>query len=300
MTEQNDPSTTLRLVFPQWQGADPSAVEAFVPEFPLGVGQTGYYLGGQILELIVPATGGPTVTVPVDLGVDGLSVTDGVYAREKVLAQLRSALTAIADHQPRRIVTLGGECSVSVPPFSYLAQLYPDDVAVLWIDAHPDVGTPQSEYPGYHAMAVSHLLGHGDPEVVAALPGTIDGSKVALVGLQSWTEDDFPHVVEWGLSTFSPTQLADNPGLVGEWLASTGCSKVAIHLDVDVIGRDDVVFGLGPEPTGLSRDVVTRIMADAGRRADVVAVSVAEYLPRQVIAVREFLRTLPLLGESTN
>ena len=40
---------------------------------------------------------------------------------------------------PDKIVTLGGECSVSVDPFTYLAQKYKNDVALIWIDAHPDL-----------------------------------------------------------------------------------------------------------------------------------------------------------------
>jgi arginase len=62
---------------------------------------------------------------------------------------------------------------VSVAPFSALADRYGDDLAILWIDSHPDVGTGASEYPGYHAMAVSALVGRADPEVQAPLPATI-------------------------------------------------------------------------------------------------------------------------------
>jgi len=46
---------------------------------------------------------------------------------------------------------------VSVAPFSELARRYGEDLAIVWIDTHPDVGTPKSEYPGYHAMAVATL-----------------------------------------------------------------------------------------------------------------------------------------------
>ena len=53
--------------------------------------------------------------------------------------------------QPNKIVTLGGECSVSVVPFTYLANKYKDDVAMIWIDAHPDITLPGDVYPGYHA-----------------------------------------------------------------------------------------------------------------------------------------------------
>lgn len=60
------------------------------------------------------------------------------------------------------MVTLGGECSVIVVPFSYLAHKYQNDVAVIWIDAHPDITLPGNTYTGYHAMAVTALMGKGD------------------------------------------------------------------------------------------------------------------------------------------
>src|SRR5690348_16382588 len=44
---------------------------------------------------------------------------------------------------------------VSVAPFSELARRYGQDLAIILIDSHPDIGTPQSQYPGYHAMAVA-------------------------------------------------------------------------------------------------------------------------------------------------
>src|SRR5690242_18041141 len=92
---------------------------------------------------------------------------DGAEAKAIVLEQLGRALEVIGQHDPARIAPLGGECSVSVAPFSYLARRYGDDLAIVWIDSHPDIGTPRSRYPGYHAMAVAALTGHGDPDVLA-------------------------------------------------------------------------------------------------------------------------------------
>jgi MFS family permease len=43
--------------------------------------------------------------------------------------------------------------------------------AIIWIDSHPDIGTPASHYPGFHAMAVAALTGHGDPGRPGAAPG---------------------------------------------------------------------------------------------------------------------------------
>jgi arginase len=67
---------------------------------------------------------------------------------------------------------------VSVAPFSTLADRYGDDLAIVWIDSHPDVGTGDSEYPGYHAMAASALTGHGDAEVQAVLPATVTPDRL--------------------------------------------------------------------------------------------------------------------------
>lgn len=62
---------------------------------------------------------------------------------------------------------------MSVVPFTYLAAKYGGDVAMVWIDAHPDITLPGDPYPGYHAMAVTACMGHGDAKIVAELPGRI-------------------------------------------------------------------------------------------------------------------------------
>jgi arginase len=84
---------------------------------------------------------GPTALVPVESGDLGLNKRNGIEAKEAVVAQLTRALELIGRYSPQRILTFGGECSVSVAPFSWLAERYDDDLAVLWIDSHPDVGT---------------------------------------------------------------------------------------------------------------------------------------------------------------
>ena len=163
-----------------------------------------------MLEAVLPPHDGPTAAVPVENGDAGLEELDGIEAKRTIVDQLGRALEVIRQHNPARIVTLGGECSVSVAPFSELAARYGDDLAILWIDSHPDVGTPASEYPGYHATAVAALVGHGDREVVSQLPALVAPERVALVGLHAWTDDDFPNIAEWGITAFSPDELRDS------------------------------------------------------------------------------------------
>src|SRR5262249_4942330 len=114
----------LRLLWPQWQGAGTSSVRELAPEFPFDVARRGYAVGSAVLEGVLPPHNGPTVTVPVTMSDDGLAERDGIEAKTVILAQLARALEVIGQYDPARIATLGGECSVSVAPFSHLARRY--------------------------------------------------------------------------------------------------------------------------------------------------------------------------------
>lgn len=287
--------STLRLVWPQWQGAGTSSVRSLAAEFPFEVARRGYAVGSAVLEAVLPEHAGPTARVPVEFGDAGLAQVDGIEAKPAVLAQLCAALRVIREHDPARIVTLGGECAVSLAPFAHLAARYGDDLAVVWVDSHPDIGTPASAYPGFHAMAVAALTGHGAADVLAELPATVAPQRVALAGLHAWTEDDYPNVAAWGVTAFSPDELRTSSRPLLEWLRGTGCSKVAVHFDVDTVDSDEIVLGLGAEPGGLTSAQVRRVVADVEAVAEVVGFTVAEYFPRQVMHLRAILDGMPLI-----
>lgn len=295
-TSPRPDGVSLRLVWPQWQGAGSSSIEAFAGDLPFEVARRGYSVGTAVLQAILPPHVGPTIVVPTDMGERGLAVRDGVEAKDVVIEQLRSALELIGKHDPEKITTLGGDCAVSVAPFAALAEKYGDDLAVIWIDSHPDVDTGETAYGGYHAMAVSALTGHGDEEILDALPATIPASRVALVGLHSWTDDAYENVGEWGLASFSPDELRTNSDLLIEWLKNTGATKIAIHFDVDTIDAAEARFGLGEDFGGLSSVEARRVMADLESAADVVALTIAEFVPWQVLRLQQLLKGMPLLG----
>jgi arginase len=121
----------LRLIWPQWQGGGTSSVRELASEFPFDAARRGYAVGSAVLEAVLPPHDGPTVTVPVNMTNEGLAERDGVEAKAIVIEQLIRALEIIRKHNPARIATLGGECSVSVAPFSTLADQYGDDLAVI-------------------------------------------------------------------------------------------------------------------------------------------------------------------------
>jgi hypothetical protein len=72
----------------------------------------------------------------------------------------------------------------------------------------------------------------------------------------------------WGIRSFGPGELRESTRPLLDWLAAAGCSRVAIHFDVDTIDSNEIVLGLGAEPGGLTSAQVRRIVTDidqAGR-----------------------------------
>jgi arginase len=119
------------------------------------------------------------------------------------------------------------------------------------------------------------------------------------VGLHSWTDDDFPNIAEWGIQSFSPDELSQSTQPLLDWIAATGCSRVGIHFDVDVVDSNEIVLGLGMEPDGLTSTEVRRIVADIEGAVDVVGFTLAEFIPRQVMHLRQILDGFPLISGTT-
>src|SRR6478609_8904223 len=108
MNNQLNPSpNSLRLIWPQWQGAAPDVVGTLAPELPLPAAQTGYSMGTRILDLLVPEQPGQrTETVPVGDYSPTLGSDRGVYARQIIIDQLHAALGILQKADPDRVTTL--------------------------------------------------------------------------------------------------------------------------------------------------------------------------------------------------
>ncbi|MDF7647519.1 arginase family protein [Erwiniaceae bacterium L1_54_3] len=288
-------SSTLRLIFPQWQGGGP--IDTFVPELPAEDALKGYFLGSRLLNFLAPESGGKKAEIPVSLKLADRTEKKGIIAYDAVVKNIRTALSVIREHAPERIVTLGGECSVSVVPFTYLADKYRDDVAVVWVDAHPDLNYPGEGSRGYHAMALASVLGHGDEQLQSLLPASIEPSRALIVGLRAWEKEggtpERQH--ELGVKSYPPTAVSEDSVPVMDWLESTGASKVLIHFDLDVIDPAEMIAAVGTDPDGMKISEVSRLINDIAQGFDVVGLTVAEPMPRVAIKLQKLLSDLPLL-----
>lgn len=284
--------STIRLIYPQWQGG---MVDHWMPDIPAEDASRGYYLGAQLLNFLAPESSQEPIEIPVSLDINDRQTDKGVSARRVILKQTKAALEKLCETNPEKIVTLGGECSVSVVPFTFLAGKYPDDVAIVWIDAHPDVNLPYDNYKGYHAMALTACLGMGDEEIIRTLPGRYDASRALIVGVRSWDDGMKERQKELGIKGLSPEEVAEDSSAILEWLKSTGVSKVVIHFDMDVLDPAEIIAGVGVEPDGMKINEVVRVINDIASEYDLVGLTVAEPMPRVAIKIRNMLNQLPLI-----
>lgn len=288
--------TTLRLIFPQWQGGN----------------NPPYYLGSHLLAWLSPKADGPVeeVSVPEPDGAP-LLLENGVIARQALLDQALRARTIIEKHQPARIVVLGGDCLVDLSPFAYLNERYDGDLAVLWVDAHPDVMTP-SEFQHAHAMVLGNLLGEGDADFAGLVRKPLDPANVMYAGLGQTLPMESDFIARLGLATAGPDQLVVSSDPVLDWFRSTGARHLAIHLDLDVLDPKDFRSLLFAQPNvgsdafegvaqgKMSMKQVSRLLGDISGVADVVGLGIAEHLPWDAAALKTFIAGLPLIGQPSS
>jgi arginase len=286
---------TLRLLMPQWQGGNN----------PI------YHLGARLLYWLAPKGDAEFAEVPVAVP-DGakLPLEGGVIAKSAILAQNEAALSIIEKAKPDRIVTFGGDCSVSLAPLSYLATRYAGDVAILWVDAHFDLTTSEVSTHA-HGYPMLNLLGKGDSEFAAFAKDPIPAKRLAYVGIDKGTisERSRRAVEELKPTVFAPSELTQNFSEVTDWLKASGASKLVVHFDLDVLDPKKFREQLFNNPAGLAEqfkssptgqmdfDTVVALLKKCSEVIDIVGLTIAEHLPWDAENLRRALAQLPILSD---
>jgi len=285
-------NTTLRLVFPQWQGGN----------------NPPYYFGSQLLEWLAPAAQGPVEYVDVRTP-DGreLPIEQGVKARTELLAQLHDAQAKIKKHAPERIVMLGGDCLANLAPIAYLNQRYDGNLAVLWVDTHPDIMDP-SLFNHAHAMVLRNLLGEGDRAFVEAVPVPLKPHNIMYAGLHSMLDVEAELVARHQLRHAGPEALAHTSQPILDWLGEINARHLAVHFDLDVLDAGlfrALLFANPNDPPnawdGVAQGKMTipqivRLLKDVAAQVEIVEIGITEHLPWDALALKQMLAELPLIG----
>jgi arginase len=240
---------TTVLCVPQWQGSG----SARAPRLVEGAHRSAELCAGDAL-----------VTVPVlDSAGDK---RDGVRALDELVENLRLTRAALAGIHDL-VITVGGDCGVDLAPIAAARATYGDRLTVLWIDAHPDLYTPQTLPSGsFHGMVVSTLLGDGPAALVPAQPLTPE--QVILVGVRTGDPAEYEYIERAGIRHHGVEEIDRAlDGLTG---------PVYVHIDLDVLEPDEFGSTCYPVPDG----VPARRLVDLVSQVDnVVGAAITEHAP---------------------
>jgi arginase family enzyme len=165
---------------------------------------------------------------------------------------------AVASELPERPLILGGCCCSHVGAIEGLAARY-ERLAVVWLDAHGDLNTPESS-PSGNAW--------GMPLRMVLDAGAVEPLHVALVGARNLDPPEVEFIDRSGLRT-------GREG-VDEALDDVDCVYVALDCDVFDAGE---ISSFMPEPGGLTVDEVDDLFAGIEARAAVVGVGLSGLAP---------------------
>lgn len=151
----------------------------------------------------------------------------------------------LASELPDRPLVLGGCCCSHVGVIEGLSA-GADCLAVVWLDAHGDLNTPQTSPSGNAwGMPLRMVIDHG----------AVRPANVALVGARNLDPPEVEFIEAAGVQT--------GEGAIDR--ALEGADAVYVALDCDSLDPGELAVFM-PEPDGLRLDEVERLLAElAGR-----------------------------------
>lgn len=247
-----------------------------------------YYFGANLLQYILPQNPNqPTIKVEI-LPPDNKekAVTNGIYSEDEVLKGIKDAQKKIAAEEPDRIITIGGNCIVSLAPFDYLHGKY-ENVGIIWIDAHPDVSTVNDGYPNAHAMGLGSLMGHGAVQLSSQMKNPVfKPDEILYVGLQPLHDYQEAFLKNMGVDY----KVQNKSFLSDEKIMAfmRRFDHILVHFDIDVLDEHlfHSTYFANPELVGdgssggkMTMEKLSEVLHLITENSNVVGFTVAEYLP---------------------
>lgn len=264
-----------------------------------------YYLGARLMSQIVPENQNQPL-YKIDLpSPDSVHAEekDGIYALDEVILGIQKANNILCEANPDKIITIGGNCIVSLVPFDYLHGLYPD-LGIIWIDAHPDVSTPKDGYPNAHAMVLGSLLGGGAVQLRKEMKNPIfKPENLLYVGLQNLHDYQ-----EKFLKDLKVNYLVQKDKDLNNIDISAFCdrfARVLVHLDIDVLNPTEfpatyfanpMLVGDGSSGGNMSLARLNEVLHLIDDNSEIVGLTIAEYLPFAEYKLHKSLSSLKIFA----
>lgn len=262
-------------------------IRLLYPDYVSG-GLETYYFGANLLQHILPANDEqPLFRVQVTPP-DGREkdITNGIYAEDEVLVGICNAQQILQTENPDRVITIGGNCMVSLAPFDFLHGKY-ENCGIVWIDAHPDVSTINDGYPNAHAMVLGSLLGGGAEQLSAQMRHPeFRVDEILYVGLQPLHDYQEKFLTDTGVNY----KIQDKEFVSDEEIRTfvKRFEHMLVHFDIDVLDEHlfHSTYFANPELVGdgsgggkMTMDKLAEVLHLIEDNTNIVGFTIAEYLP---------------------
>ena len=187
------------------------------------------------------------------------------------LALLYAAVAgAMARRDPdagRPMVVASGDCLTALGTVAGL-QAVGADPAIVWLDAHGDVQTPETSSSGYLAGMALRLLTGYRPELIADRLGLrpVSENRIVLVGARDLDPPEVTYLDQSQIGRCQVTDLA---------VADLPDGPLYVHVDLDVVDGAELPALRYPTPGGPGADRVADALSLLVGTGRIAAVGIA-------------------------
>src|SRR5260221_3419141 len=157
-------------------------------------------------------------------------------------------------------------------------------IGLIWFDAHLDahtVATSPSLNP--HGMPAAVLLGLGEEQFLKIAGNVVRPENLCYIGARSYESGEIALLRRLGVRIFKMAAVRRRglDAVLADALliATSGTAGFGLTIDLDGFEPEDAPgIGLKTE-NGLRRDEMLQALAGLGRRSDLAAIEIVEYIP---------------------
>jgi arginase len=214
-----------------------------------------------------------TVTVDIPLGTGSNEGT--LVSRLSSIEQVRDSMVLALGKIFGPVITIGGDCGVELAAVQH-ADSRQEAMAVIWLDAHPDLNTPGSSPSGaFTGMVLRTLLGDGTPTLTPQKP--LEPSRTILGGTRTMDDGENEFLRSSGIHTLAAHDLTAQS--ITAALATTGASCVYIHIDLDVLDPAEFDGVADPMPFGVTLGSLLAVITAAKANLPLAGAGITGFAP---------------------
>lgn len=272
------------VVVPLWQGSVSSRAMSLAD-------------GAEAIRGDLPSSSTVVVDVPVEAG----EALDTGVRRYSTIRRVRESTAQALANVPDWALTIGGDCGSALAAVAHAAERTGGDLAVLWLDAHPDLNTPESSPSGgFGGMTLRAITGDGAEGLALDEATRVAPARLVLGGVRAIDAEERRFIDEHDVSVLTVEDLSDPAAVIAE-LEATGASNVFVHIDLDVLDPSALAGLSYPMPFGIGAGELVAVVREVLARFSVAGAAITGFTPSTPEAAVDDLPTiLRLIGALTS